>query len=192
MKRLALFCLTLALLLLGISVIAAQDETETLPNDPRVNPDANACSEGGSMEGKCGDSEYLWAGGWYKIRFDYGLIGRDIFPDQYKWELPKLEAETAAPATCKIDVGSANAGALGLSSSIVNIPLAVINGTSDPNAAPGATPYGFDWSVSPVESILYMYVSNPGVGFTVWDETAAGASWNPGIVSNTCPTPTSP
>src|SRR5690349_13804541 len=103
MKRLVLFCTTLALLLLGVSVIAAQDDP--LPNDPRVNPDANACSEGGSMEGKCGDSEYMWAGAWYKIRYDYGIIGRDKFPDQYKWMLPSLEDEAAEATTCTVDIG---------------------------------------------------------------------------------------
>src|SRR5689334_24986183 len=97
MKPFALILATLALFVLGLSLIAAQDAS--LPNDPRVNPDANACSEGGSMEGKCGDSEYMWAGAWYKIRFEYGLISRKIFPDQYKWMLPKPEELSASP-TC--------------------------------------------------------------------------------------------
>jgi hypothetical protein len=84
-KRLILLSLFVAIAVLALPAFAADD---TLPNDPAVNPDANACLSGGLWEGKCGDSEYMWAGGWYLIRFNAGLIPREKYPDQYKWSLP--------------------------------------------------------------------------------------------------------
>lgn len=188
MKYIALFLLTLALFVLGLGLIAAQDTP--LPNDPNVNPDANACFEGGSMEGKCGDSEYLWIGGWYKIRFEYGLISRDIFPSLYDWELPNIE-ETffGGIPTCTIDIGSANATVLILTSSMIQVPLAVINGQSDPNATPGVSPYGFDWYVDPILAQLTLFTPSTAQSMTLWSNMGG---WNAGIVSNTCPGPTSP
>jgi hypothetical protein len=112
----------IAIVLISISAFAADD---TLPNDPNVNPDANACFAGGVWAGKCGDSGYLWEGGWYLIRYFYGLIPRSQFPDQYKWALPSLEEEeeeaAAAIATCYIEVGA------GL---YENVPPSVLNGGS--------------------------------------------------------------
>jgi hypothetical protein len=32
----------------------------------------------------------MWVAGWYLIRFETGLIGRDEFPDQYDWLLPPV------------------------------------------------------------------------------------------------------
>lgn len=190
MKRLLMVCAILTLSLLGFRIIAAEDKP--LPNDPRVNPDANACSEGGSMEGKCGDSEYMWAGAWYKIRYEYGLIGRDKFPDQYKWMLPKLEDENADAGTCTVDIGSANAAGMGMSSSIVKIPLSVINGKSDPNASYGATPYGVDWYIGTTERVLNLYGPNVAASMILWYHDSIQEYWNVGLVSIKCPTPTPP
>jgi hypothetical protein len=88
-KRLILLGMFVAIVILVLPAFAADD---TLPNDPSVNPDANACLTGGVWEGKCGDSEYMWAGGWYLIRFNAGLIPREKYPDQYKWSLPSEKA----------------------------------------------------------------------------------------------------
>jgi hypothetical protein len=89
MKQLGKLLIALVLFAISVGMVGAQDEP--LANDPNVNPDANACFAGGSMEGKCADSEYLWTGAWYKIRFDFGLISRAVFPDQYRWMLPEVE-----------------------------------------------------------------------------------------------------
>lgn len=70
-------------------ITAAQDEP--LPNDPWVNPDANACFTGGSWEGKCGDDLEMWQAGWYLIRWEKGIISEDDIPDQYKWVLPPVD-----------------------------------------------------------------------------------------------------
>lgn len=87
MKRSVLVLIaSLALLISLVAALAATD-SET-PNDPRVNLNANACYTGGSMAGKCKLDDELWIAGWYAIRFDYGLVGRDQIPDQYKWLLP--------------------------------------------------------------------------------------------------------
>ncbi len=89
MKRsILLLIASLALLISLVAALAASDSDT--PNDPRINPDANACYTGGSMEGKCKLDDELWKAGWYLIRFEYGLIGRDQIPDQYKWLLPSV------------------------------------------------------------------------------------------------------
>ncbi|QPC82788.1 hypothetical protein G4Y79_24405 [Phototrophicus methaneseepsis] len=59
------------------------------PNDPRINERANACFEGGTMEGRC-QTEIDWIAGWYLIRYNEGLIAREDFPSQYRWILPPL------------------------------------------------------------------------------------------------------
>ena len=93
MKRFILLFVFAAIAVLALPAFAIDD---TLPNDPADNPDANACLTGGLWEGKCGDSEYMWAGGWYLIRFNAGLISRDQFPDQYKWAIPSEEEAAAS------------------------------------------------------------------------------------------------
>jgi hypothetical protein len=91
--------LILALAALAISVMAVYAFEPTTPgeNDPRTNLDANACFIGGSMVGKCDDSDLFWNAGWYLIRFEQGLITRNQVPDQYKWVLPK-ESEVSNPS----------------------------------------------------------------------------------------------
>jgi hypothetical protein len=89
MKR--FFVLLFIVLVSAFSVFAQDDEP--LPNDPRVNENANACAEGGQMEGKCNydfdgngvvdDYEVAWAWecGWHMIRLDSGMISRSSLPD---------------------------------------------------------------------------------------------------------------
>jgi hypothetical protein len=67
------------ILLVSSLFVSAQDTTE-------IDPEANACNEGGSMEGKCNidfdengtvdDYEILWAWtcGWYIARYDAGIF----------------------------------------------------------------------------------------------------------------------
>lgn len=69
-----------------VSIIAvAQD------NDPRVNPEANSCFEGGILAGVCDttdvdndgdtdsfDSAWAWRCGWYHIRVEYGIYPEEI------------------------------------------------------------------------------------------------------------------
>ena len=89
MKRSALLLVASLALLISLAAALAAADSET-PNDPRVNPNANACYTGGSMEGKCKLDGELWIAGWYAIRLQYGLIGRDQIPDPYKWLLPPI------------------------------------------------------------------------------------------------------
>ena len=94
MKRtIALSLVTVALLVTLVATFAASG-SET-PNDPRVNPNANACYTGGSMAGKCKLDDELWNAGWYAIRLEYGLISRNQIPDQYKWLLTTPPEPTA-------------------------------------------------------------------------------------------------
>ncbi len=65
-------------------VLHAQDDVSGFVNDPAVNENANACYEGGSMEGKCNDDfdgdgvisdfevTWAWECGWYLIRYEAG------------------------------------------------------------------------------------------------------------------------
>jgi hypothetical protein len=101
MKRVVLAIVSLVLLAsLVVALAATHSET---PNDPHLNPDANACYTGGSMAGKCKLDDQLWIAGWYAIRFEYGLISANQIPDQYKWLLnsttPLVTEEPAPTAT---------------------------------------------------------------------------------------------
>jgi len=94
MKRTVLLVVVIFVLLLSLMVALAATHSET-PNDPRVNPDANACYTGGSWAGKCKLDDELWIAGWYEIRLEYGLISGNQVPDQYKWILPQATEEPA-------------------------------------------------------------------------------------------------
>jgi hypothetical protein len=85
MKRILLFIL---LALVAVSFVLA-NETD---NDPKTNPDANACYAGGVYAGKCGDNPNLWRAGWFKIRLDAGLILESQLPPDVRWIIDaKLE-----------------------------------------------------------------------------------------------------
>ena len=86
MKKLGL----LSILVLSLAlVVMAQDDRGNV-NDPTVNERANACYAGGTLAGKC-TSEWDWIAGWYLIRFEYGLISREAFPEAYRSILPALD-----------------------------------------------------------------------------------------------------
>lgn len=80
------------MLLLSLSSLAAASFAQTA-NNPNFNEDANACAEGGTLEGYCNitdadrdgdvdeiDADWMWTCGWYLIRADYGLIAREDIP----------------------------------------------------------------------------------------------------------------
>jgi hypothetical protein len=172
MKRLIPLFVLVTIVLFALPTFAADD---TLPNDPAVNPDANACLTGGLWEGKCGDSEYMWAGGWYLIRFHTGLIPREIFPDQYKWALPSLKSQLAGSGfpfpTCTATSTS------GVTSTYEVVPFAA-SGTGYHAVAstdPGYTHIDF-----------YMYY-----GGTKWIQSE-GVAVLMDIVSTTCSLPSFP
>jgi hypothetical protein len=71
--------------LLGAQAVFAGDESPD-GNHPILDPNANACMAGGTLEGKC-DSEAMWNAGWYLVRFEQGEIDHDEFPDDYDWVL---------------------------------------------------------------------------------------------------------
>lgn len=71
---------TILIMLFSVMLVSADGvDDQGNPNDPDVNDRANACFEGGSMEGKC-DTEWEWACGWHLIQFEYDLTTRDEFP----------------------------------------------------------------------------------------------------------------
>jgi hypothetical protein len=99
--------LTLSVLILALVVIGSAFAADDAPlaNDPNVNPAANACFAGGTLEGRCnpvdanGDGQFSteeiqwgWIGGWYLIRFEYGLLSRANFPAEYAYLLPQVDS----------------------------------------------------------------------------------------------------
>ena len=94
MKRTVLIIVATIALLVSLMVALAANNSET-PNDPDVNPNANACYTGGSMAAKCKLDEQLWIAGWYEIRLERGIISRDQVPDPYKWLLIAHKGEPA-------------------------------------------------------------------------------------------------
>jgi hypothetical protein len=96
--RLLALCILVFSAIVGIQ---AQDDEGNV-NDPNDNGRANACYEGGSMAGQC-DTPEEWEAGWYLIRFEYGLITLEQFPDFFNWALPDYlfaDEEASASANC--------------------------------------------------------------------------------------------
>lgn len=91
MKHVYLSLISIILLGMSITVQAQVDDLGNL-NDPNTNERANACFQGGSLEGKCNididndsvvslaETTWAWECGWYLIRFEYGLLTRENFP----------------------------------------------------------------------------------------------------------------
>ncbi len=82
-----------ALLSLVSIVVASGTADNGKPNDPTINERANACFEGGSLEGQCNtvdidrngtvddwEIEWHYVCGWYLIRFEQGLIAGTNLP----------------------------------------------------------------------------------------------------------------
>lgn len=70
--------ITFIIILLTSSLAFAVDDQGN-PNDPTINPRANACYEDGSMADKC-DTPWEWECGWHLIQFEEGLTTRGEFP----------------------------------------------------------------------------------------------------------------
>lgn len=76
-----------ALTVLSFVVVIAAS-AQDVSNDPVVNPDANACYTGGTLEGKC-ITDDDWIAGWHLIRWEAGLITGDEMPALLRYVLPK-------------------------------------------------------------------------------------------------------
>ena len=123
MKRLMM----LAVLLLGVWGMSAAQDGAPLPNDPAVNEDANACYEGGSMEGKCGldadgdgtleqhELDWAWACGWYAIRIEAGMIPASGLPAWCGAAQPEI------PANCYNHTGGGSVLYIGPANTINNM-----------------------------------------------------------------------
>jgi len=81
------FIVLIVLLISSILVLAGGFDDRGEPNDPAVNERANACYEGGTLEGKC-DSQLEWDAGWYLIRYEFGIFQRTDIPGWVEWVLP--------------------------------------------------------------------------------------------------------
>jgi len=96
------FLVVALIVLLGTLLILAEsgfDDAGNI-NDPNENDRANACYEGGTLEGKC-ITDLEWIAGWYLIRFEFGIFSADDIPAELAWVLPqeiKEEVEPIAPA----------------------------------------------------------------------------------------------
>ncbi|MEM9954706.1 MAG: hypothetical protein AAF846_24070 [Chloroflexota bacterium] len=74
--------LCILLLCTSVGLVSATEGVDDLnnPNDPALNERANACFEGGSMDGKC-DELWDWQCGWFLIRLEQNIINGDQFPE---------------------------------------------------------------------------------------------------------------
>lgn len=84
MKHLSI--LFTSILLLVTALFAHADGTD-LQNDPTINPDANACFEGGSKAGIC-ETDIEWIAGWFLIRLETEVYTYEDVPDFLYWMLP--------------------------------------------------------------------------------------------------------
>lgn len=85
MKALKRLAPVLLFMMLTSIVALAADSGDSFVNDPAINPDANACYTGGSMEGKCDwpteeETEWGWTCGWYVIRVEAGIFNETQLP----------------------------------------------------------------------------------------------------------------
>ncbi len=89
MKRNLFWVIVLALVVIPFIFALAQESLDDQgnPNDPTVNPRANACYAGAELAGKC-HNDLEWIAGWYLIRFEAGMISRDQVPQDVRWVLP--------------------------------------------------------------------------------------------------------
>lgn len=85
MKHLTLSMIALLVFVSLLSVPAAL-AGDTYDDD--LDPEANACFEGGTLAGKC-ETEADWEAGWFLVRYEHGLIDLDKFPSEYRWVLPR-------------------------------------------------------------------------------------------------------
>ena len=103
------------ILILSSLLVLAEDgfDDQGDVNDPTDNDRANACYEGGSMDGKC-DEEVEWQAGWYLIRYEFGMLTREEVPGWVVWVLPPEivpeELAAAAPAGVVQAPGCWNSG----------------------------------------------------------------------------------
>lgn len=125
---------------LASAVLAQGVDDRGNPNDPAVNDRANACFEGGTLEGRCNqdfnddgvvdDQEtwWVWTCGWYLIRYENGM--EDAVPGWCESVLPETVVEevvfdfsavcTTAPVAPKDIIGMQIQANLTLSSPIPN------------------------------------------------------------------------
>lgn len=83
---------TLIIMLFSVMLVSADGaDDQGNSNDPNINDRANACYEGGDMEGKC-DTEWEWHCGWYIIRLtdSQDEAVRAAFPSMCVSLLPAL------------------------------------------------------------------------------------------------------
>lgn len=88
MKRsitLVMVCLLLLISLLTAQAALADDSDTAVPLDP----EANACFDGGTLAGKC-DTEDMWVAGWLLVRVEHGVLDPHDLPDEYAWILRSL------------------------------------------------------------------------------------------------------
>lgn len=170
----------IVLFMTGLLIIA-QSGYDDLgnPNDPRLNDRANACYESGTMADKC-DSELEWQAGWYRIRFEYGLLGRGEVPAWVAWVLPPeiIPEELpmpgpVPPTTCTINFIPATFPYTTFGSNVTVLISTVIG--NDNGGTPGAL-----WNTGN----LFYTTASDGARLSI------GSVWDTSQVASTdCPTP---
>ncbi len=91
MKRsitMGMVCLLLLMSLLAAQAALADDDGEVVPLDP----EANACFDGGTLAGKC-DTVDMWVAGWLLVRVEHGVMDPHDVPTEYAWILRSLVSD---------------------------------------------------------------------------------------------------
>lgn len=91
MRKWSLITGLLLILLIGASMVSAEDDLTPKPGTPADNE----CYPGGVLyreENQDGcPTLWYWKAGWYLARYNRGLISRDDFPKEFESVLPPLQ-----------------------------------------------------------------------------------------------------
>ena len=82
MKRSLLF--SIVSIFIFVSLLTVQAAFADDHGESDLDPDANACFEGGTLEGQC-HTEAMWEAGWILVRVEHGLIDPGDVPDEHDW-----------------------------------------------------------------------------------------------------------
>ncbi len=85
MKRSTIITAICVLALVSLFTFSAAFAADDAHTD--IDPNANACFEGGSLYGQC-DTEAMWKAGWFRAQVELGALSADDVPAEFAWAVP--------------------------------------------------------------------------------------------------------
>ncbi len=79
MKYTSRIFIVAVILMFGVIIAAQGIDDRGQPNDPNINPRANACYTDGTWEDTC-VNDWYWTCGWYLIRLEYEIYTTQHIP----------------------------------------------------------------------------------------------------------------